>query len=97
MYLFYASNQHPSELLMQKNTFYKCFTKNIVGTDSLLYHLKDKNFNQVYDQLTSSCLRSPKALIDTKLKQFIQYGLHTKYFLLGLFMSMNSMDSKVIE
>lgn len=51
----------------------------------------------MYDQLTSSCLRSPKALIETKLTSFISYGLHSKFFLIGLFMSLNSMDQKVIQ
>jgi hypothetical protein len=81
---------------MRKNPYYNCLEKNIIGTTALLQFLKQKNFNNVYDQLTSCCLRSPKALIETKLKSFISYGLHSKFFLIGLFMSLNSVDQKVI-
>ena len=47
--------------------------------------------------MTSSCLRSNKLLIEAKIKQFISYGLHSKYFLVGLFMSLNSMDPDIIS
>ncbi len=97
IYLFYNTKQTFSELLTKKNPYYNCLSKNIIGTDALLQFLKQKSFNNIYDQLTSSCLRSPKALIETKLKSFISYGLHSKFFLIGLFMSLNSMDRKVIE
>ena len=97
VYVFYHARETTlSELLMKKNPYFSCLAKNIVGTDALLQFLKDKRFNSVYDQLTCSCLRSPKALIETKLKSFITYGLHSKLFLMGLFMALNSVDAKVI-
>lgn len=36
-------------------------------------------------------------MIDTKIKKFIQYKLHQKYFVIGLFMSLNALDNKIIE
>lgn len=93
IYSFYRSN----ELLLKPNPYYECFASNIVGAAVLLFFLKSKNFNQVYGQLTSSCLRSNKLLIEAKIKQFITYGLHSKYFLVGLFMALNSLEPPIVK
>ena len=47
--------------------------------------------------MTSISLRSTKTHIETKIKKFLSYNLHCKYFLVSLFMSLKSVDKKVIE
>lgn len=97
IYLFYKPNSNEREFLELENQYYECFVSYIVDTKILLSFMKQKNFTQVYGQLTSSCLRSTKQLIEPKIQQFIGYGLHSKYFLAGLFMALNSVNPDLIR
>lgn len=45
VYTFYSSNAHPTEMLLKKNPFYKCFVTRIVGADALFLLLKSGSFN----------------------------------------------------
>jgi hypothetical protein len=60
-----------------------------------------QNFDPVYTKLVHWCFeghgRGAPQTIEQKLKKFIGNSLHTKLFLLGLFMSLNSVDRSYIE
>jgi len=70
----------------------------VVDTSVLLKSLQNGDFEGVYDHLTASIFRAKTmASLNARLKKFTQYNLHSKYFLVGLFMTLNSSDRIFIE
>lgn len=59
--------------------------------------LQQHRFKQAYEKITKACFnlkysektKQKRILIDTQVKKFVQYNIHSKVFLLTLSMTMN--------
>ena len=64
-----------------------------VGSESeFLTHLRDCNFSKAHGKLTQASFnfnQKRPPIIDRQVQQFVQYGIHCKFFMLSLTMSLN--------
>jgi hypothetical protein len=86
------------------NPYFECLMNQVFNAKALkeavitLGKNRTFNFDPVYTQLTAWCFNSEveKQSLGKKLKKFIGYGLHTKMFLVCLFMSLNAVKRSYI-
>ena len=54
-------------------------------------------FSKVYTTLVKSVFKNQKSSLETKLRKLSSGNLHAKFFLVGIFMALNSTDKVLIE
>lgn len=88
--------------MTQKNVYFKCFTSQVVDVDSVLKALgslkpETVDFDPVYLPIVNSVFKHSKLALPQKIKKFTGSNMHSKYFLMSLLISLNTVDRHFIE
>ena len=94
-YQYYTAHEDINELLRTPNPFYECLLDQVIPAETetdFLSHLKDCNFAKAHGKLTQATFnfnQKRPPIIDRQVQKFVQYGIHCKFFMLSLAMSLN--------